>query len=83
VFDLIRLGHILGGPLRIRFLARRRRLVRGPIIFDFKAGRVYRSSKEDQPDLVRDMEAALKKRGKPKVVKTVEGVPPQVTHQKT
>lgn len=58
----------------LRSLLRRRkgRVARGPIIFDFKTGQAYRATAKDLADTVK--KAVRRKR----VVKRVEGVPPQV-----
>lgn len=47
-------------------------MARGPIIFDFKTGQAYRATAKDLADTVK--KAVRRKR----VVKRVEGVPPQV-----
>jgi hypothetical protein len=57
-------------------------VVRMPIVFDFKTRRVGRRERPTD-DLAQAMKDALKKRRKVKVVKTVEGVPPQVRQPKT
>lgn len=53
-----------------------------PIVFDFKRGRVERKQRSTD-DLAQAMKEAVTKRRKVKVVKTVEGVPPQVRQPKT
>jgi hypothetical protein len=58
-------------------------MARGPIIFDFRNGQVYRDNDDrSRPehvvkDLMREM-AGMKR-----VKKTVEGLPPHVTQPKT
>jgi hypothetical protein len=65
----------------LRFLFRRlsrgRQVARGPIIFDFINDRVYRAKRHPQ----RTMESALSPRRR-RVVKRVEGIPPQAIRPK-
>lgn len=53
---------------------------RGPIIFDFETGRAYRANEHPKPtkDLAEAMRQAASKR---RVVKRVEGIPPQAIRQ--
>jgi hypothetical protein len=70
--------HILAPRRRLRLLLRRRTIARAPIIFDFIRGRVYRASKSPK-DVAEVMTKRVKKT---RVVKTVEGIPPQVLQPK-
>lgn len=55
---------------------------RQPIIFDFTKGQAYRASTTSRAkDLVETLWAAAKDARKPRVVRTVEGIPPQVLIQ--
>ena len=55
-------------------------MAKQPIIFDFGKGTAYRATEEQQKDLAQTMARAAKKR---RVVKRVEGLPPQVVRHKT
>jgi hypothetical protein len=55
---------------------------RRPIIFDFTKGQAYRAAETSRAkDLVETLRAAAKDVRKPRVVRTVEGIPPQVLTQ--
>ena len=66
----------MGTMLRLRqLLIRRGHMARQPIIFDFVRKQAYRS---DESDLTAALRSRLTKR---RVVKTVEGIPPQAVPQ--
>jgi hypothetical protein len=69
----------MGLMLRLRrFFEGRPIVARQPIIVDFDKGQAYRAE-ESQPSLLRDLFAALRGRAvRPKIVTTVEGLPPHV-----
>jgi hypothetical protein len=68
----------MGRILSFRRQARRQSVARQPIIVDFTTGRAYRAE-EQEPSLLRDLFAALRSRNKrPRIVKTVEGLPPHM-----
>lgn len=69
------MGHILASLFR----RTKGRVARKPIVFDFIRGRAYRASATPH-DLAETMKKRVKK---PRVVKTVEGIPPGVVKTKT
>lgn len=74
---------ILSLRARVRALLRRRALPRQPIIFDFTTGRAYRANDQEgrAKDLAEAMKDAATKTVKKRVVKAVEGIPPEVVTQ--
>ena len=77
------MAHILPFRRRVQILLRRRNVARRPIIFDFTKGQVYRTSDRLSriSDLAETLKDAASNATKPRVVKTVEGIPPQVITQ--
>lgn len=72
---------ILSLRSRLRALLRRHPLPKQPIVFDFMKGRAYRADDRRPSGLAETMKDAAKKATKPRVVRTVEGIPPQVVAQ--
>jgi len=71
---------ILSLRSRLRALLRRSALPKQPIVFDFIRGRIYRESERHPLEEIQDVAKRITKK---RVVKTVEGLPPQVvTHPK-
>jgi hypothetical protein len=58
-------------------------VARQPIIFDFTKGQVFRAGERSSriSDLTEALKDAATNATKPRVVKTVEGIPPQVIAQ--
>jgi hypothetical protein len=75
--------HILTLRRRIQILLRRPDVARQPIIFDFTKGQVYRTSDllSRISGLAETLRDAATNATKPRVVKTVEGIPPNVVTQ--
>jgi hypothetical protein len=69
------MGHMLSLRKRLESLLRRRDLAKPPIILDFTQKKAYRA---DEAELTEDLRPRLSKR---RVVKTVEGIPPQAVPQ--
>ena len=76
------MGHMLSLRRRLHSLLRRPALAQPPIIFDFTTGQAYRADeRRDDHDLVDVLRLRMKGLGKRRVVKTVEGIPPQAVPQ--
>lgn len=56
-------------------------MARDPIIFDFVNGEARRAGQSAVRDLLETLRASLAQAKKPRVVRTVEGLPPDVVLQ--
>jgi hypothetical protein len=70
---------ILSLRSRVRALLRRSALHKPPIIFDFTTGQAHRA--EAGRGLLDALLSRVRRRTKPRIVKRVEGVPPEVLTQ--
>jgi len=78
------MGHILSLRDWVQVLVRRHALARQPIVFDFTRGKAYRASEQRHSriaDLAEVLREAAVRVKKPRVVRTVEGIPPSVLTQ--